>query len=104
MKKKLEWRKIITSVIFGLLGFFLARFLIYFKYESTIISFHWSFIFPLSIAIAYGWKVSIIASIIGLGALYPLFLYPLNGWANLEPVFILRVWFSSIANFNSLYE
>ena len=49
---------------------------------ETTISVLWSLILPIIVALSYGWKSGLIASLSG-GAFFPFLLWPNNGYANL---------------------
>ncbi len=83
MKSLKESTKIINSIILGMMGFFGAFLSMNFSSEIYTITIHWSFLFPLMAAMAYGGKYGVISGVFGLGAFFPLILWPSNGWANL---------------------
>lgn len=76
-------RKILISVISGLLCFFLSPYGIQISWDVITISLPWSIVFPILVSIVYGWKYALIAGLSG-GALYPFYLWVNNGYPNLS--------------------
>ena len=86
-------RKILISVISGLICFLFSPYGIQIVWDSITISMPWSIIFPILISMVYGWKFGLIAGLSG-GALYPFYLWFNNGYANLSTAIIYLVFYS----------
>ena len=102
--EKIVIKKVIISLIFGLLGFFGSLISISYIQVPFEIHLQWSFIFPLIISFAYGYKYGLLSAILGFGAFFPFLLWPTNGWTNLITIFIYICYFIYFGFFNSLYE
>lgn len=77
-------RKLIISVIFGLICFFGSFTSLFFSFiDNNDIYFVWSIIFPLLITLAWGYKYGIISLSLGFGGFYMFFLRPFNGLGNI---------------------
>ncbi|MBE0450977.1 MAG: diguanylate cyclase [Clostridia bacterium] len=94
MKSLKESTKIINSIMLGMMGFFGAFLSMDFSSEIHTITIHWSFLFPLMAAMAYGGKYGVISGVLGLGAFFPLILWPSNGWANLIAIVLYVMLFA----------
>jgi signal transduction histidine kinase len=81
MFDKIEWYKVIVSIILGLGCLIGAPYSITFPFSGFNISFVWSVIFPTLVTLAWGHKYGIISLTLGLAAFYPLLLWSSNGWA-----------------------
>jgi len=77
----------------GLGGFVLSLASLSFYNQQFSITITWSYFLPLLAAMAYGPWHGLAAGVLGLGAFYPLLLYPDNGWANLVTSGVTVVWF-----------
>ncbi|MBF0406766.1 MAG: PAS domain S-box protein [Candidatus Riflebacteria bacterium] len=75
-------KKTAVSFFLGLMGFCGAFYSLHFAQGKFSISIVWSQAFPLIASLAYGEKYGFIAGTIGLGALFPFFIWSNNGWAN----------------------
>lgn len=94
MKPLKESTKIINSILLGMMGFFGAFLSMDFSSEIYTITIHWSFLFPLMAAMAYGGKYGVISGVLGLGAFFPLILWPTNGWGNLISIVLYVMLFA----------
>ncbi|PKP52521.1 MAG: hypothetical protein CVT92_08510 [Bacteroidetes bacterium HGW-Bacteroidetes-1] len=81
----------IASGLLGLLGVWLA---ISFSVEAFRLSFVWSIVFPLTIALAFGPKYGFYAAFLGLFAFFPFILWPDNGYANIINTAAYLIFFS----------
>ncbi len=88
----LEPRKLLISVLLGLGGFAGSFFTLSFSLPPFSIAINWSDFLPLLAAMAYGGRYGFMAATLGLGALYPFFLWPSNGWACLVTSLLLIYW------------
>jgi len=86
-------RKIITSILFGFLGFFLSLFSVKYIQSPYYIHLQWSFVFPLLIGRAYGPLYGFISGTLGLGAFFPFLLWFNNGWANPITAFLYIIYY-----------
>ncbi|MBN1168226.1 MAG: PAS domain S-box protein [Methanospirillaceae archaeon] len=93
MRRMLEKRKVVFSIILGLAGFIGAFFSFQFDIAPLTISLIWSYCFPLAAALAYGRNYGCIAGLFGLAAFFPIFLWPSNGWGYGITVALLLLWF-----------
>lgn len=84
----IEPRKLLISWLLGLAGFTAAFFSLRFSHPPFYLTITWSHFLPFLAALAYGGRYGLIAGVLGLGGLYPLFLWPNNGWANLVSVIL----------------
>jgi PAS domain S-box-containing protein len=75
-------RKVGISVILGLLSLLFAPYGITSMMGDVMIDIPWSLLFPILVAMAFGWYYGVIAGVAG-GALFPFLLWANNGWANL---------------------
>lgn len=76
-----DWYKILISIVFGLMGFVGTFYSISFDFSNLKINVIWSFVFPLLVCLAWGWKYGLISMVFGLMCFHPFFLWPKNGWA-----------------------
>jgi len=83
-------RKLLLSVLSGVLGFVFSQFGIHIQWDTIVVNLSWSVVFPMLIALFYGWPYAIIASVSG-GALYPFWLWANNGWANLATSLVYTI-------------
>ncbi len=81
--KQLELSKVIIAILSGFICIALSPYNLEYSTDGFVINLHWSFIFPLLISMAYGGRYGLIAGVIGLGALYPFYIWKDNGLANL---------------------
>ena len=75
-------RKLLLSVISGVLCFSLSSFGIQITWETVTINLPWSILFPIIVSMVYGWRYGLIAGLSG-GALFPFYLWFNNGYPNL---------------------
>ena len=75
-------RKVGIAVIMGLLSLLFAPYGITSVIGDVILDIPWSLVFPILVAMAFGWKYGAVAGLTG-GALFPFLLWANNGWANL---------------------
>ncbi len=88
-----ELKKVIISILFGLLGLTGSYFSFNYMVEDFTVTIVWSFIFPLLVALAYGWKYGLISGTLGLGAAHSFLLWPNNGYANIIDFINMTIWF-----------
>ncbi|MDB5273942.1 MAG: hypothetical protein JWO58_2309 [Chitinophagaceae bacterium] len=73
--------KITLSIIFGLLGLLLSPYGIVVEINNIQVDIPWSPLFPMLIALSFGWRYGLLAALSG-GACFPFLLWAINGWAN----------------------
>jgi PAS domain S-box-containing protein len=88
-------RKLLVSLLLGVLGFTLSPFGIAFQWEQLTINIPWSLLFPVLAAMAYGWKYGVLAGLAG-GALFPFYLWPMDGWPNVSTSVVCFILFISV--------
>ncbi len=86
-------RKIIISILFGLLGFICSLFPIEYEFPPHKVGIVLGLIFPMLIAQAWGWRYGLVAATVGLGAMFPFVLWRDNGWPLLLVVTCHVLWF-----------
>ncbi|MDA8426427.1 MAG: PAS domain-containing protein [Treponema sp.] len=89
---RLDPRKTLISLLLGAAGFAGSFFTLSFNTPPFSLSINWFDFLPLLAGMAYGGRYGFIASAIGLGAWYPFFLWPDNGWACLVTSLLLIYW------------
>ncbi len=82
--------RVILSVIAGLLCLVLAKYSISYQFDNLSIDIPWSLLFPIIVAAAFGTRSAVISAISG-GVLFPLLLWPSNGYALVVDVLSLFV-------------
>jgi signal transduction histidine kinase/CheY-like chemotaxis protein len=87
-----KWQTI-ASVLLGLAGFCGAFFALSYYRPPLRISVTWSYFLPILAALAYGGRYGLVAGVVGLGAFFPFFLWPTNGYANLASSGYNIAWF-----------
>ncbi|WP_346854693.1 PAS domain S-box protein [uncultured Draconibacterium sp.] len=81
--------KVAISIVAGLLCILLSKLHISIQGSILEIDIPWTLLFPLVVSFAYGIRYALVAGIFG-GAIYPFYLWPVNGWANvLSLIYIL---------------
>ena len=88
-------RKIWISVLFGILSLGLSPFGITAVLGETRIDIPWAIFLPILISMAYGWRFGLLAGLSG-GAMYPFWLWPNNGWANLSTSLVYLFFYALI--------
>jgi len=88
----LEPKKALISVILGALGFAGSFITLNFSVLPFSLSINWFDFLPLLAGMAFGGRYGLIASTIGLGAVYPFFIWSDNGWACLVTSLMLVYW------------
>lgn len=78
---KFEWYKLFVSILFGLIGFWGAFHSIVLDYSDFKINILWSFIFPILVCLAWGYRYGLVSMVLGLMCFHPVFLWPNEGWA-----------------------
>lgn len=76
-------KKAFFTIIFGILGFVLSPYGIAVEWGEVVIDLPWSLLFPIIIAMAYGWQYGFLSGLAG-GALFPFLLWANNGWTNVS--------------------
>lgn len=98
--------KVILSITAGLLCLIFAKHNISYQFENLSVNIPWSLLFPIIVSAAFGTRSAIISAISG-GALFPILLWPSNGYALIVDVlslFILIVLVGYIANIKSRFQ
>jgi PAS domain S-box-containing protein len=85
--------KILFSVLAGVLCFFLAPHSLNVSTTDVQFNYPWAIVFPLLVGMSYGRKYGFIAALAG-GALYPFYLWPQEGFANILYSLFLLVYFT----------
>ncbi len=88
-----ELRKVLVALLLGYLGFLGAFLSPNFSVPPLTLSILWGYSFPLIASMAYGARYGLIAGLFGLGAFYPFFLWPTNGWANVVTAVLILIWY-----------
>lgn len=86
-------KKIVISLALGLAGFAGSYLALNVSVPPLHLSIVWSYLFPLTAAMAYGGRYGVLAGTVGLGALFPFFLWPNNGWANAVSSAMILFWY-----------
>lgn len=94
-RKRSDGFKVLASIFAGILCFFLSKYHISLQGTGFEIDIPWTLIFPLVIALAYGFRYALLAGMFG-GAIYPFYLWPSNGWGNVLSFFYIMVLFGLI--------
>jgi PAS domain S-box-containing protein len=97
-----ERRKFVTSILLGLAGFVGAFFSLPFNIPPFSITILWSYSLPLLAGMAYGGRYGFMAGVVGLGAMFPFFLWKENGWGNVVSAILYLCWFILHGHFASL--
>ena len=95
-------RKFIISILLGLVGFLGSFFSLNSFNPPFFISIEWCDAMPILAAMAFGGRYGLIAATLGLGAFYPLILWPNNGWASVVTIILLVLLYSAIGYFTGL--
>ncbi|MFA9391099.1 MAG: PAS domain S-box protein [Prolixibacteraceae bacterium] len=74
-------RKAWISILFGIISLILAPYGLVANLGEIQINLPWSLIFPIAVALAFGWRFALLAGLFG-GALFPFLLWPNDGWSN----------------------
>jgi PAS domain S-box-containing protein len=85
-------KKTLISLLLGAAAFAGSFFTLNFSAPPFSISINWFDFLPLLAGMAYGGRYGFIASAIGLGAWYPFFLWPGDGWGCLVTSLLLIYW------------
>ncbi len=101
-KTPLRNRKLLISIIFGIIGLLFSPYGIVIIWDSLKIDLPWSIIFPLLASLAFGYRYGIITGLSG-GALFPFLLWSNNGWANLGTAICFVTCFSILGFTNESY-
>jgi PAS domain S-box-containing protein len=100
----IEPGKFFISFMLGLTGFLGSFFTLNFSSPPFFISINWFDFLPLLAGMAFGGRYGLIASTLGLGAIYPFILWPNNGWACLVTTILLIYWPAANGYFRRLRE
>lgn len=98
--------RVILSVTAGLLCLVFAKYNISYQFESLSINIPWSLLFPIIVSAAFGTRFAVISAISG-GALFPVLLWPSNGYALIVDVlslFVLIVLVGYVANLKRSFQ
>ena len=101
---QIERRKLAISILLGLMGFAGSFYSLNFGNPPFVISIDWCIFPPLLAGLAFGGRYGFIAATLGLGALYPLFLWPNNGWAAVVTSLLLVLYHSASGYFTGLRQ
>lgn len=96
----------ILSVTAGLLCLVFAKYNISYQFENLSINIPWSLLFPIIVSAAFGTRFAVISAISG-GALFPVLLWPSNGYALIVDVlslFVLIVLVGYVANLKKSFQ
>ena len=74
-------QKVMLSILFGLISLLAAPYGIMIMMGNIQIDIPWSLIFPIFIALAFGWRYALLTSLSG-GIFFPFYLWSDDGWAN----------------------
>lgn len=88
-------RKIVLSVLFGILSLLLSPYGITAILGQTRIDIPWALFLPILISMAYGWRFGLLAGLTG-GALFPFILWANNGWANLSTALVYLFFYAQL--------
>ena len=88
----LEPKKVLISIFLGVLGFVGSFFTLKFSVPPFSLSINWFDFLPLLAGMALGGRYGLVASTIGLGAVYPFFIWSNSGWACLVTSLMLVYW------------
>lgn len=88
-------RKIVLSVLFGILSLLLSPYGITAILGQTRIDIPWALFLPILISMAYGWRFGLLAGLTG-GALFPFILWGNNGWANLSTALVYLFFYAQL--------
>lgn len=98
----IEPKKLIISILLGLAGFVASFYSLNFNNPPYVVSIEWCDSLPLLAGMAFGGRYGLIAAILGLGAFYPLALYPNNGWACILTITLLALTYFAVGYFTGL--
>jgi hypothetical protein len=87
--------KVAISIAAGFLCILLSELHISLQGSIIQIDIPWTLLFPLLISFAYGMRYALIAGVFG-GAIYPFYLWPENGWANVLSFIYISVLFALV--------
>lgn len=91
--KKEIFFKIVISLIFGLIGFFVNFIPMNFHFPPFKATFLLGLVFPLIITLAWGWKYGLLSATLGLGCQTMWFLWlPYSGWGSFVSVPLFSFW------------
>lgn len=89
---KLQSKKFIIAIVSGMLCLFGSFYSLRFAFSTIEIKIVWSLVFPMLVTLAWGYQYGIISLTLGLAFLYPFFIWPSNGWANIVTVATSFLW------------
>lgn len=87
LSKNESYRRVIISAFFGILCLLISPYGLQTHVGEISVNVPFFLFLPALVAIAYGWKYGLIASISG-GAFFPFLLWPEDGWANVGTTLI----------------
>jgi PAS domain S-box-containing protein len=85
-------RPLLLTIVFSWVALVLSPYSLHVSIDDFQITFSWVFILPLTMAMAYGPKLGIVAGTFGLLWLVPFLSWPTNGWANILTGFAYCIW------------
>lgn len=98
MKEQSTWgvsHKIILSILFGIVSLLASPYGIAFMLGTIQIDLPWSLLFPLFIAMAFGWRYGLLTGLSG-GAFFPFVLWGEDGWANVTTSILYLIFFTLV--------
>lgn len=95
-------RRFWTAIGLGFAGLWVSTLRFDVVIESTRITLHWGFAFPLLVALMYGARYGVLSGLLGLGGFFPFLLWPGNGYANIASVIAYILLYGAIGYFAEL--
>ncbi len=86
-------QKVILSILMGLVSLLVAPYGIEIMVGNIPVSIPWSLLFPVFIALAFGWQYGFLTGLTG-GAFFPFQLWADDGWANVTTTILYLIFFS----------
>ena len=102
MAVKLPIRKLLISILLGIVGFVGSRYSLNFYDPPFSLSIEWCDAMPILAGIAFGGWYALIAAVVGLGAFYPFILYTNNGWGCVITSILLVITYSALGYFTDV--
>lgn len=89
----LSWQRAGIAVVAGWVGFALDAYPVDVVFEPHHVSLLLGLVVPLTVALAWGWRVGLLAGTLGLAGQSCWLLWPENGWANVAVAALYTAWF-----------
>jgi PAS domain S-box-containing protein len=96
MNERSTWgtpQKIILSVLCGIVSLLASPYGIEFMLGNIRIDLPWSLLFPIFLAMAFGWRYGLLTGLSG-GAFFPFLLWGEDGWANVSTSILYLAFFA----------